>query len=209
MRKEIPLIITFLMAMLAFIPSVFQITEFDVRAWVDDKFIAMECVMLLMGAINLTRIHASNIRRRRNYWMASVVLLVALYGYIFLGIYETTQGEHFDWIYMNILEPINTTMFALIAFYIASAAYRAFRVRSAEASSAARRRHHRHAGQGTDRRGYLESIPCHRQLDYGYSEHSGDACDRAGRDAWRLCHPDPRAARSGAVASGRYRGLIN
>ena len=134
MRKEIPLIITFLMAMLAFIPSVFQITEFDVRAWVDDKFIAMECVMLLMGAINLTRIHASNIRRRRNYWMASVVLLVALYGYIFLGIYETTQGEHFDWIYMNILEPINTTMFALIAFYIASAAYRAFRVRSAEAA---------------------------------------------------------------------------
>jgi fermentation-respiration switch protein FrsA (DUF1100 family) len=101
---------------------------------VDDKFIAMECVMLLMGAINLTRIHASNIRRRRNYWMASVVLLVALYGYIFLGIYETTQGEHFDWIYMNILEPINTTMFALIAFYIASAAYRAFRVRSAEAT---------------------------------------------------------------------------
>ncbi len=134
MRKEIPLIITFLMAMLAFIPSVFQITEFDVRAWVDDKFIAMECVMLLMGAINLTRIHASNIRRRRNYWMASVVLLVALYGYIFLGIYETTQGEHFDWIYMNILEPINTSMFALIAFYIASAAYRAFRVRSAEAA---------------------------------------------------------------------------
>lgn len=134
MRKEIPLIITFLMAMLAFIPSVFQITEFDVRGWVDDKFIAMECVMLLMGAINLTRIHASNIRRRRNYWMASVVLLVALYGYIFLGIYETTQGEHFDWIYMNILEPINTTMFALIAFYIASAAYRAFRVRSAEAA---------------------------------------------------------------------------
>jgi hypothetical protein len=133
-RKEIPLIITFLMAMLAFIPSVFQITEFDVRGWVDDKFIAMECVMLLMGAINLTRIHASNIRRRRNYWMASVVLLVALYGYIFLGIYETTQGEHFDWIYMNILEPINTTMFALIAFYIASAAYRAFRVRSAEAT---------------------------------------------------------------------------
>ena len=134
MRKEIPLIITFLMAMFAFIPSVFQITEFDVRGWVDDKFIAMECVMLLMGAINLTRIHASNIRRRRNYWMASVVLLVALYGYIFLGIYETTQGEHFDWIYMNILEPINTTMFALIAFYIASAAYRAFRVRSAEAA---------------------------------------------------------------------------
>ena len=134
MRKEIPLIITFLMAMVAFIPSVFQITEFDVRAWVDDKFIAMECVMLLMGAINLTRIHASNIRRRRNYWMASVVLLVALYGYIFLGIYETTQGERFDWIYMNILEPINTSMFALIAFYIASAAYRAFRVRSAEAA---------------------------------------------------------------------------
>ena len=135
MRKELPLIITFLMAMVAFIPSVFRIApDTDVRAIVDQWFIVMESGMLLMGVVNLTRIHSSNIRRRRFGWETSVVLLVAMYGYILLGIYETTQGERFDWIYNNMLEPINKTMFALLAFYIASAAYRSFRVRSHEAA---------------------------------------------------------------------------
>lgn len=133
-RREVPLIITFLMAMVAFVPTVFQLTEMNVRATVDQWFLVMESVMLLLGMINLTRIHGSNVRRRRTYWVASAVLLFTMYAYILLGIYETTQGEHFDWIYTNILEPINRTMFALLAFYIASAAYRAFRVRSREAA---------------------------------------------------------------------------
>lgn len=133
-RREVPLIITFLMAMVAFIPTVFNLTEYNVRATVDEWFLVMESVMLLLGMINLTRIHGSNVRRRRTHWVASVVLLLAMYGYILLGIYETTQGEHFSWIYTNILEPVNRTMFSLLAFYIASAAYRAFRIRSREAA---------------------------------------------------------------------------
>ena len=36
----------------------------------------------------------------------------------------------FIWLYNNALNPITATMFALLAFFIASAAYRAFRVRS-------------------------------------------------------------------------------
>ena len=135
MRKEIPLIITFVMAMICFIPTVFNIwPDVDVRAKVDQYFIVMESVMLLMGVVNLTRIHSSNIRRRRLGWSGSVVLLIALYGYILLGIYETTQGERKQWIYDNELAPIDKTIFALLAFYIASAAYRAFRVRSGEAA---------------------------------------------------------------------------
>jgi hypothetical protein len=36
----------------------------------------------------------------------------------------------FDWIYM----PLKSTLYALLAFFVASAAYRAFRLRSREAS---------------------------------------------------------------------------
>lgn len=134
MRKEVPLIITFLMAMVAFMPTVFNITETDVRAIVDQWFIVMESVMLLLGIINLTRIHAANVRRRRSSWLASAVLIFCMYGYLLLGIEQTTQGPLFKWIYDNVMVPVDSTMFALLAFYIASAAYRAFRVRSQEAA---------------------------------------------------------------------------
>lgn len=44
------------------------------------------------------------------------------------------DGRLFTWIYDHIFGPANATMFALLAFFVASAAFRAFRARSVEAA---------------------------------------------------------------------------
>lgn len=44
------------------------------------------------------------------------------------------DGRVFVWIYDHVFDPCNSTMFALLAFFVASAAFRAFRARNAEAA---------------------------------------------------------------------------
>jgi hypothetical protein len=45
-----------------------------------------------------------------------------------------TEGTIFDWFFVNTFTPMQATMFALLAFFIASAAFRAFRVRTVQAA---------------------------------------------------------------------------
>jgi hypothetical protein len=44
------------------------------------------------------------------------------------------SGRLYTWLYDHVFAPCNATMFALLAFFIASAAFRAFRARNAEAA---------------------------------------------------------------------------
>jgi len=44
------------------------------------------------------------------------------------------EGRVYTWIYNNVFDPCNSTLFALLAFFIASAAFRAFRARNTEAT---------------------------------------------------------------------------
>ncbi len=46
----------------------------------------------------------------------------------------TAQGNPFWWIYEYVLQPLMTTTFAMLAFYVASAAFRAFRAKNLEAT---------------------------------------------------------------------------
>ena len=50
------------------------------------------------------------------------------------GSHLQIKGSLFHWIFNNIFTPLSSTMFALLAFFVASASYRAFRIRNFEAT---------------------------------------------------------------------------
>lgn len=50
------------------------------------------------------------------------------------GAHLTKKDSFFNWMFFKIFTPLSATMFALLAFLVASAAYRAFRIRNFEAT---------------------------------------------------------------------------
>lgn len=111
--------------------------------------------LLLLGVLSLVRLHLAKVAKKQKDWGYSAVLLVtiavmALFGY---WDWNTRQGwqpadveamkvfanrpmqvNMKDFLFEGLLQTMEAGMFSLIAFYILSAAYRAFRIRSVEAT---------------------------------------------------------------------------
>ncbi len=95
---------------------------------------------LILGITSLFHVHATKIRRREAGWGYSLILYGGVLGTVAAGILargkESVEGAMtvFGWVYGFVMVPLQGTMFALLAFFIASAAYRSFRARSREAA---------------------------------------------------------------------------
>jgi len=88
---------------------------------------------LLIGLINISRIHINHLlKRTKGQWLFSLWLLAIMYTMIALGLIGTTKNPGYQWLYNYAFLPIDATMYASLAFFISSAAYRAFRARNLE-----------------------------------------------------------------------------
>jgi hypothetical protein len=85
--------------------------------------------------MSLWNSHARKLKARAEGWPFSLVTLVSLVVITVLGIWKgVDEGSPVGRIYNTVNSPLASTMFALLAFVIASAAFRAFRARSVEAT---------------------------------------------------------------------------
>ncbi len=136
MRLQIPLLITFLagvfMAVQFFVPHDLGVTAYtELLNW--GRIIG--AFALVLGIQSLLRTHLEKVRRRRHDWPYSMVAIVSFVFMVIIGIgFGSDPGSAFDWLFNNVQVPLDATMFALLAFFIASAAFRTFRARSTEAT---------------------------------------------------------------------------
>jgi hypothetical protein len=90
---------------------------------------------LILGSISLWSSHSRKVRDRAEGWGFSLVTLSSLLAITILGIWKGVgEGTPVGTIYDTVNSPLASTMFSLLAFVIASAAFRAFRARSVEAT---------------------------------------------------------------------------
>jgi hypothetical protein len=87
-----------------------------------------------VGSISLVSNHVKIISRKRETALESTILLAGLLFMVIVGVTSSTSAPAYQFVFDYVLSPGGSTIFSLLAFYIASAAYRAFRVRSTEAT---------------------------------------------------------------------------
>ncbi len=89
---------------------------------------------LVIGLSSLIKLHYTRIARKTPDMPYSIVVFVGMAVMAIVGLISGTEGTWFKWLFEYIQIPISATMFSLLAFFIASAAYRAFRARTVEAT---------------------------------------------------------------------------
>ena len=98
-----------------------------------------------LGVINLLQLHLNKISSKRDNWQYSIITLIGfimmiIFGFMYngsdveMGPHLKNEGSAFYWMFQNIYLPLGATMFALLAFFVASASYRAFKIRNFEAT---------------------------------------------------------------------------
>lgn len=97
---------------------------------------------LLLGVVSITRVNLDAVLTRKRDWGYKLLTLISIFAMALPAVlpvswsdlFGTGPGSIYDWLFINLDMPMMATMFATLAFYIASAAYRAFRARNAEAT---------------------------------------------------------------------------
>ncbi len=143
MKTAVPVIIAFLSGLamiLAFFlnPEKFGDIEGEMLQWAT----IIAGFTLLLGVVSIVRVNWRSVKRLESGWFNKAALLFALFitaipaviPVSWSPLFGRDNGSIYDWLFTYPNAQMQSTMFAMLAFYIASAAYRAFRARTTEAT---------------------------------------------------------------------------
>jgi hypothetical protein len=157
MKRTIPRVITsavgILLVVTAFAarPAADGGGPWPVRAfdYVDRNFSVWFSILavfaFILGGASLLKSHVGKVARRGRDWPYSVVTLVSFVAVLVIGLAKlggppgltgevSDPAAFFAIVYDALYGPLMATLYSLLAFFVASAAYRAFRLRSLEAA---------------------------------------------------------------------------
>ncbi len=151
MKRTVPLAIAivagFVLLVANFIPAV-ENWGLTAQEW----FNILAVGAMLLGGGNLIKLHLMKVSSKKAGWGYSLVTIVCFFVVIVVGMlqmgvhpspkfpdfawsgYVLEEGSGLWWIYAHMVVPLTSTMFAMLAFYVATAAFRAFRAKNTEAT---------------------------------------------------------------------------
>lgn len=111
----------------------------DIRGTIDDLLVVVGSFAVGLGLIGLAQVHGKRVLGLRRGWPESLAFFVAAAAMASFTVYARLNPDAGTWgtktynlLFYGLLQPLGSSMFSLLAAYLVSAAYRAFRVRTFE-----------------------------------------------------------------------------
>lgn len=102
------------------------------NALVDWAVIIGTMALVFLGGLNVLAVHWNKIRQFQPGWVYSFFLWLGFGLMLVVGFSGGPDDELVRLIFKHVQFPLQATLFSLLAFFVATAAYRAFRLRSLE-----------------------------------------------------------------------------
>jgi hypothetical protein len=152
MKRQLPLLITFFAGLLVFISEFIPHKPFGtLTSGLEGWFLIVTGFAIILGQLNLIKVYMIKIHFKMSNWQYYIVALVSFFIMVLAGLFWGTQQsagifgdgakitaaigyKPFDYIFNYLYQNLSATMFSLLAFFIASAAYRAFIGRTIESN---------------------------------------------------------------------------
>lgn len=144
MKRQVPVLITFIVGTVLILSVFFPPAE---RLGEDFSifFDIIAVFAFFLGGGNLLRIHFGKVYQKREDWGFSIVTLCGFAIMMVAGLFKlwnpggiaadvAAPGSLFQLMYDWIFNPLGASMYSLLAFYVASASYRAFRAKNIDAT---------------------------------------------------------------------------
>jgi len=145
-KKRVPLLITFVVGMSMIITWFIPHPPFNtLDSELSVHFNILAAFAMVLGAGNLLQNHLGKVGQRRKGWGFSAVTVIGFMVMLVVGVFKLGNpagitgaleepGSYFNYLYEAVFSPLQATMFSLLAFFVASASYRAFRAKNREAT---------------------------------------------------------------------------
>lgn len=139
-RIEIPIALTIIATLLQVIPYYFDLAPVQTVAnQVQTMVLIIVACATFVGVISILQVHGKRIQRQSEGWYYSGIVVIgtvimALTGLPLQEFGLGTNNAIFNYIFTNAMTPLGGTMYSIIAFFITSAAFRAFRAKNVESS---------------------------------------------------------------------------
>ncbi len=135
MKKEIPLALGIIFGLIwfgeFFVAGIFYE---NFKIFTAEFFKAGGAVGLIVGAYSVFLMNYNKIKYNNDRWYAVLQLTMIAIMLILGFLRGYAPGTPFDSVYENVYIPFVATMFSILAFYIASAAFRSFKAKTIESA---------------------------------------------------------------------------